>query len=40
MGRKMTDHQEKTEFVIESIGTRRHELRFDVEAAGCEDDGE
>ena len=36
----MTDHQEKTELVIESSGTRRHELSFDVKAAGCEDDGE
>lgn len=36
----MTDHQIKTEFVIESGGTHSFEPRYDVETAGCEDDGE
>ncbi len=36
---KLADHQEKTKFVGESVGTRSHELSFDVKAAGREDDG-
>ena len=39
-GTKQTDHQEKTEFVSESVGARSREGSFDVKAAGCEDDGE
>ena len=37
---KLTDHQVKTEFIIERGGALSRELSFDVKAAGCEDDCE
>ncbi len=39
LGLELADHQEKTKFVGESVGTRIHELSFNVKAAGREDDG-